>query len=108
MPGNPVVLTGTVDGTNAVFTAPGPIVFEDVYVDRSVALPERIVWRYRDGRIEMHQRFGRVDGHDLVVAQDADIRLPAFHAYVNARITNYALNIDVLDSVFTKKENAGT
>jgi hypothetical protein len=80
----------------------------DVFVDRTVALPERIVWRYRDGRIEMHQHFGRVDGHDLVVAQDADIRLPAVHAYVNARITNYALNIDVLDSVFTKKENPGT
>ena len=80
----------------------------DVYVDHRVALPERIVWRYRDGRIEMRQRFGRVDGHDLVVAQDADIRLPALHAYVNARITNYALNVDVLDSVFTKKESAGT
>jgi hypothetical protein len=79
----------------------------DVYVDRSVALPERIVWRYRDGRIEMHQRFGRVDGHDLVVAQDADIHLPALHAYVNARITNYALNVDVLDAVFTKKESPG-
>jgi hypothetical protein len=80
----------------------------DVYVDRSVALPERIVWRYRDGRIEMRQRFGRVDGHDLVIAQDADIRLSAVHAYVNARITNYALNVDVLDSVFTKKESSGT
>lgn len=79
----------------------------DVYVDRRVALPERIVWRYRDGRIEMRQRFGRVDGHDLVVAQDADIRLPAMHAYVSARITNYALNVDVLDSVFTKKESPG-
>jgi len=78
----------------------------DVYVDRTVGLPERIVWRYRDGRIEMHQRFGRVDGHDLVVAQDADIHLPALHAYVNARITNYALNVDIDDAVFTKKDPA--
>jgi hypothetical protein len=75
----------------------------DVYVDREVALPERIVWRYRDGRIEMRQRFGRVDGHDLVVAQDADIRLPAVHAYVNARITNYALNVEVDDKIFTAR-----
>lgn len=74
----------------------------DVYVDGAVALPSRIVWRYRDGRIEMRQRFGRVDGHDLVVAQEADIRLPAMHAYVNARISNYAINVDVDDHVFTK------
>ncbi|GAC1660154.1 MAG: hypothetical protein NVS4B13_08090 [Candidatus Elarobacter sp.] len=78
----------------------------DVYVDRVVALPDRIVWRYRDGRIAMRQRFGRIDGHDLVVAQDADIRLPAVHAYENARISNYALNVDVDDKVFTKKESA--
>lgn len=74
----------------------------DVYVDDAVALPSRIVWRYRDGRIEMRQRFGRFDGHDLVVAQEADIRLPALHAYVNARITNYAINVDVDEHVFTK------
>lgn len=74
----------------------------DVYVDGAVALPSRIVWRYRDGRIEMRQRFGRFDGHDLVVAQEADIRLPAMHAYVNARISNYAINVDVDDHVFTK------
>jgi hypothetical protein len=76
----------------------------DVYVDRTIALPERIVWHYRDGRIEMRQRFARIDGHDLVVAQDADIRLPAMHAYVNARISNYVLNGDVDDKVFTKRE----
>lgn len=75
----------------------------DVYVDERAALPKRIVWRYRDGRIEMRQRFGSVDGHALVVTQDADIRLPAVHAYVRARITNYALNVDVDDAVFTKK-----
>jgi hypothetical protein len=102
---------GTVHERYLVLTprAPGQRLREvDVYVDRNVALPELIVWRYRDGRIEMRQRFGRIDGHDLVVAQDADIRLPALHAYVNARITNYALNVDVLDSVFTKKDSAGT
>ena len=76
----------------------------DVYVDGAVALPSRIVWRYKDGRIEMRQRFGRVDGHDIVVAQDADIRLPAVHAYVNARITNYAINVDVDDQIFTAKQ----
>lgn len=75
----------------------------DVYVDAAAALPGRIVWRYRDGRIELRQRFAHVDGHDLVVAQDTDIRLPAVHAYVNSRISNYALNVDVEDSVFTKK-----
>jgi len=77
----------------------------DVYLDGAVALPARIVWRYRDGRIDMLQRFARVDGHDLVVAQDADIRLPAVHAYVRARITNYVLNGDVDDSVFTPKRH---
>ncbi len=77
----------------------------DVYVDDAVALPQRIVWRYTDGRVEMRQRFGRVDGHDLVVAQAADIRLPAVHAYVNAQITNYALNVEVDDAVFTPKRH---
>jgi hypothetical protein len=76
----------------------------DVYVDDAVALPGRIVWRYADGRVEMRQRFGRVDGHDLVVAQDADIRLPAVHAYVNAHISNYAVNVEVDDAVFTPRK----
>jgi hypothetical protein len=62
------------------------------------------VWRYRDGRIDMLQRCARIDGHDLIVAQDADIRLPAVHAYVRARISNYALNVEVDDSVFTQKQ----
>lgn len=77
----------------------------EVYVDRVAALPGRIVWQYSDGRIEMLQRFARVDGHDVVVAQDADIRLPAVHAYVHARITNYAVNIEVDDTVFTPKRS---
>jgi hypothetical protein len=77
----------------------------EVYVDRAVALPERIVWRYRDGRIDMLQRFARVDGHDVIVAQDADIRMPAFHAYVHSRITNYVLNVDVDDAIFTPKRH---
>ena len=75
----------------------------DVFVDPAASLPARIVWRYRDGWIELRQRFAVVDGHDLVVAQDTDIRLPAVHAYVNSRISNYALNIDVEDAVFTKR-----
>ena len=78
----------------------------DVFVDQEASLPARIVWLYRDGRIEMHQRFARLDGHDVVVAQNADIRLPAVHAFVNATITNYALNVDVDDAVFTKKKTS--
>jgi hypothetical protein len=74
----------------------------DVYVDETAALPRRIVWRYDDGRIEMHQRFARIDGNELVVAQDTDIRLPAVHAFVNTRITNYAINVEVDDAVFTR------
>ena len=80
----------------------------DVYVDPVATLPGRIVWRYRDGRIELHQRFSRVDGHELVVAQDTDIRLPAVHAFVNSRISNYALNVEIEDSVFTKKPDGQT
>lgn len=76
----------------------------DVFVDDASSLPARIVWLYRDGRIEMRQHFARVDGHAVVVAQDADIRLPAVHAFVNATISNYALNVDVDDAVFTKKK----
>ena len=75
----------------------------DVYLDRVVPLPERIVWHYRDGTIEMHQRFGRIEGHDVVVSQEADIHLPAMHAFINARLTNYALNVEVDDKIFTPK-----
>lgn len=80
----------------------------DLYVDPGANLPNRIVWAYRDGRIEMRQRFERIDGHDLIVTQEADIRFPAFHAFVNTRITNYALNVEVEDRVFTERhgENA--
>ncbi len=80
----------------------------DVYVDPASALPGRIVWRYGNGRIELRQRFAQVEGHDLVVAQDTDIRLPPLHAFVNSRISNYALNVDVQDSVFTKKPEPST
>lgn len=75
----------------------------DIYIDAQTSLPERIVWYYRDGRIDMHQSFGFVQGHDVVVAQHADIRLPAVHAFINASISNYAVNVDVQDAVFTRK-----
>jgi hypothetical protein len=100
------------DGREVSYLVLTPLVLDhrlrevDVYVDEAVALPQRIVWRYSDGRVEMRQRFGRVGGHDLIVAQDADIHLPAVHAYVNARITNYALNVEVDDAVFTPKKRS--
>jgi hypothetical protein len=80
----------------------------DVYVDAISALPWRIVWRYRNGHIDLHQRFAQVEGHALIVAQDTDIRMPPVHAYVNSRISNYAVNVDVQDSVFTKKPDPPT
>lgn len=76
----------------------------DLYLDQTVPLPQRIVWRYRDGRIEMRQRFARIEGHDLVVAHDTEIRLPAVHAFVSTRISNYAINVDLDDRTFTKPE----
>jgi hypothetical protein len=75
----------------------------DVHVEDGASLPDLIVWRYTDGSIAMHQHIARVEGHDLVVGQDADIRLPAVHAYVSTRISHYAFNVDVDDRVFTKK-----
>ena len=80
----------------------------DVYVDAASALPGRIVWRYRGGHIELRQRFAQVEGHELIVAQDTDIRMPPVYAFVNSRISNYALNVDVQDSVFTKKPDPAT
>lgn len=80
----------------------------DVYVDAISALPVRIVWCYRNGHIDLRQRFEQVEGHALIVAQDTDIRMPPVHAYVNSRISNYAVNVDVQDSVFTKKPDPPT
>jgi hypothetical protein len=80
----------------------------DVYVDAVSALPGRIVWRYRGGHIDLHQRFAQVEGHELIVEQDTDIRMPPMHAFVNSRISNYALNVDVQDSIFTKKPDPAT
>ena len=74
----------------------------DVYLDADLALPNRIVWTYRDGTIEMKQRFSAVDGHSVVSDQDADIRLPGIHAYVIATIARYAINVPVDDAVFTQ------
>jgi hypothetical protein len=73
----------------------------DVYLDAKRALPNRIVWTYRDGSIEMRQRFSDVDGHSVVSNQDADIRLPGVHAFVFAKIARYAINVPVDDAVFT-------
>jgi len=75
----------------------------DVYLDAKRALPNRIVWTYRDGTIEMHQRFNDVDGHSVITDQDADIRLPGIHAYVLTTIDRYAINVPVDDAVFTKR-----
>lgn len=75
----------------------------EVYLDRDIALPARIVWNYKDGRIDLHQKFAKVDGHDVIVGQETDIRLPAVHAFANAKITNYAINVDVPDHLFTKR-----
>ena len=75
----------------------------DVHVDPISSLPERIVWTYRDGTIEMKQTFVEFEGHNVIGAQTADIRLPGVHAYVNATIANYAINVPVDDAVFTKK-----
>ena len=73
-----------------------------VFIDRSSSLPSRIIWTYRDGAIEMKQDIVEVNGHNVVAAQNADIRLPGVHAYVNAKIANYAINVPVDDAVFTK------
>jgi hypothetical protein len=75
----------------------------DVYLDAQRALPDRIVWTYRDGTIAMNQRFSDVDGHSVITGQDADIRLPGVHAYVIATIARYAINVPVDDAVFTRR-----
>ena len=75
----------------------------DVYVDPASSLPSRIVWVYRDGRIEMKQTIVPFEGHNVIAAQNADIRLPGVHAFVNATIANYAINVPIDDAVFTKK-----
>ncbi|GAC1415119.1 MAG: hypothetical protein NVSMB5_03940 [Candidatus Velthaea sp.] len=74
-----------------------------VYIDRASSLPSRIVWTYRDGAIEMKQEIVPLNGHNVIAAQNADIRLPGVHAYINAKIANYAINVPVDDAVFTKK-----
>ncbi|MDB5092209.1 MAG: hypothetical protein JWO85_310 [Candidatus Eremiobacteraeota bacterium] len=80
----------------------------DVYLDAASALPGRIVWRYRGGAIDLRQRFAQVEGHELIVEQDTDIRMPPVHAYAKSRISNYAINVDVQDSIFTKKPDPAT
>lgn len=76
----------------------------DVYVDGEAGIPTRIVWHYRDGSIDLKQAFSRVDGHDVVTGQNADIRMPWAHAFINGVISHHAINVDVDDTVFTKKK----
>jgi hypothetical protein len=75
----------------------------EVFIDPASSLPNRIIWRYKDGRIEMNQDIVEVNGHNVVANQHADIHLPGVHAYVIAKIGNYTFNVPVDDSVFTKK-----
>jgi len=75
----------------------------EVFIDAASSLPNRIIWRYHDGRIEMNQDIVEVNGHSVVSNQRADIHLPGVHAYVVAKIGNYAFNVPVDDAVFTKK-----
>jgi hypothetical protein len=51
----------------------------------------------------MNQDIVEVNGHSVVSNQRADIHLPGVHAYVVAKIGNYAFNVPVDDAVFTKK-----
>jgi len=75
----------------------------EVFIDQATSLPNRFVWVYKDGTIEMKQDIVMQNGHNVISAQNADIRLPGMHAYVNAKIANYAINVPVDDAVFTKK-----
>jgi hypothetical protein len=75
----------------------------EVFIDPASSLPSRIIWRYRDGMIEMNQDIVQINGHSVIANQHADIRLPGVHAYVVATMGNYAFNVPVDDAVFTKK-----
>jgi outer membrane lipoprotein-sorting protein len=74
----------------------------DVYLDPRSSLPTTFVWRYSDGTIRMTQQIVEVDGHSVVTAQAADIKLPGVHAFVNSHLTNVQVNAAFEDSVFTK------
>lgn len=74
-----------------------------VDLDGISRLPEHVVWTYRDGSIEMHQKIVAVEGHYVVGSQHAEIRLPGVSAWINAKIGNYAFNVPIDDSIFTKK-----
>ena len=76
----------------------------EVAIDPQTWMPTRFLWRYSDGAIEMKQRIVEVDGHSMVGSQNADIRLPGVHAFVNAKITNHQVNAIFEDSVFTGKK----
>lgn len=97
------------DGSAAVYLVMTPrkpdrrLQHVDVHIDPVSNLPQRIVWTYRDGSIEMKQKIVSFGGHHVIGAQTADIRLPGVHAYVNATIADYVINAPIDDAVFTKK-----
>ncbi len=75
----------------------------DVHLDEASNLPSRIVWTYRDGRIEMVQTIARIDGEYVVAAQRAEIRLPGVSAWIATSVRDYSFNVPIDDAIFTKK-----
>jgi hypothetical protein len=73
-----------------------------VYLDAASSLPARMVWTYRDGKIEMLQTIGPVEGHYVVLEQHGEIRLPGVSAFIRSRLHDYLFNVSIDDAIFTK------
>ena len=74
-----------------------------VSLDAASHLPAHVLWTYRDGTIDMEQQIASREGHFVIVAQHAEIRLPGVSAWIRSKVDHYRFNVPVDDAIFTKK-----
>jgi hypothetical protein len=94
------------DGTTAQFRLvrkkSGRIDHVDVSVDDRTATVSSMAYIYKDGgTISFQQTYAVVDGNYVIKSQSGKVDLPQYHADVASSFTNYKLNVQIDQQVFT-------
>jgi hypothetical protein len=80
----------------------GRIDHVDVLVDDRTATVTSMVYYYKDGgSIAFSQTYDQIDGNFVIKNQVGKVDLPRYNADVNSSFSNYKLNVDVDEKVFS-------
>ena len=73
----------------------------DARVDDQTADLVQLRWVYNDGGYAtLNQRYGHVNGYDMVVEQQGHVEVPHYNADVTSTFSNFRTNASIPDSIF--------